>query len=111
MAAPKEFLSYVDSHAESFIDRLAEAVAIPSVSGEAARRPDVLRMAAWIETELKKVDVETKTVELGSQQIANEKLALPPAVLGRIGEDKNKKTVLIYGHFDVQPVKIGARMK
>ena len=30
-------------------------------------------------------------------------LQLPPAILGRIGEDKDKKTVLIYGHFDVQP--------
>jgi len=29
MAAPKEFLSYIDKNAESFIKRLAEAVAIP----------------------------------------------------------------------------------
>ncbi|KAJ6545623.1 hypothetical protein B0H19DRAFT_1267023 [Mycena capillaripes] len=30
-------------------------------------------------------------------------LPLPPAILGRIGNDKSKKTVLIYGYFDVQP--------
>jgi Cys-Gly metallodipeptidase DUG1 len=33
-----------------------------------------------------------------------QELELPPAILGRIGHDKNKKTVLVYGHFDVQPV-------
>ena len=33
-----------------------------------------------------------------------EELQLPPAILGRIGDDKAKKTVLVYGHFDVQPV-------
>jgi hypothetical protein len=105
MAAPKEFLSYVDEHANAFIDRLAEAVAIPSVSGEVERRPEVVRMAGWVEAELKKVGVETKTVELGKQIVDKVEYALPPAVLGKIGHDKNKKTVLIYGHFDVQPVR------
>lgn len=30
MAAPAEFLKYIDDNAESFIKRLADAVAIPS---------------------------------------------------------------------------------
>jgi Cys-Gly metallodipeptidase DUG1 len=105
MAAPKEFLSYIDAHADAFIERLAEAVAIPSISGEPERRPEVLRMAAWLEAQLKALGVETKTVELGTQSIDKVEYALPPAVLGRIGDDKDKKTVLIYGHFDVQPVR------
>jgi Cys-Gly metallodipeptidase DUG1 len=107
MAAPKELLSYIDTHADAFIDRLAEAVAIPSVSGEPERRPDVLRMADWLETQLKKYGVETAKVPLGSQTLEGKELELPPAILGRIGEDKSKKTVLIYGHFDVQPVSDG----
>jgi Cys-Gly metallodipeptidase DUG1 len=37
----------------------------------------------------------------------DQELALPPAILGRIGHDPLKKTVLIYGHFDVQPVSAG----
>jgi arginine utilization protein RocB len=28
-------------------------------------------------------------------------LELPPIVLGRYGSDPNKKTVLVYGHYDV----------
>ena len=30
-------------------------------------------------------------------------IPLPPAVLGILGKDPKKKTVLIYGHIDVQP--------
>lgn len=35
------FFAYVDAHSEEYIARLAEAIAIPSVSAEAARRPEV----------------------------------------------------------------------
>lgn len=30
-------------------------------------------------------------------------LPLPPALLGTLGKDPKKKTVLVYGHLDVQP--------
>jgi nonspecific dipeptidase len=33
-------------------------------------------------------------------------IPLPPLVFGRLGNDPNKKTVLIYGHLDVQPAAI-----
>lgn len=38
---------YVDEHADHFVERLREAVEIPSVSAEPERRPDVLRMIEW----------------------------------------------------------------
>ncbi|KAJ7127521.1 hypothetical protein C8R43DRAFT_1027528, partial [Mycena crocata] len=46
MPAPPELLSYIDAHAEPFIARLAQAVAIPSISGDPAFRP-VHQMSAW----------------------------------------------------------------
>ena len=30
-------------------------------------------------------------------------LDLPPILFGTLGNDKNKKTLLVYGHLDVQP--------
>ncbi|KHJ80679.1 hypothetical protein OESDEN_19642 [Oesophagostomum dentatum] len=30
-------------------------------------------------------------------------LPLPPVLFGQLGDDKSKKTVLVYGHLDVQP--------
>jgi cytosolic nonspecific dipeptidase len=34
------------------------------------------------------------------------KIPLPPLVFGNLGADPKKKTVLIYGHLDVQPAAI-----
>ncbi len=63
-------------------------------------------MAHWLDAQLKSYDVETKLVDLGKHIMDDQELPLPPAVLGSTGNDASKKTVLIYGHFDVQPVCI-----
>lgn len=60
-------------------------------------------MADWLNAQLKQVGVDTQLVDLGRHTMDGEDLPLPPAILGRLGDDKSKKTVLIYGHFDVQP--------
>jgi len=75
-----------------------------SVSGDPAHRDDVHRMASFLEAQLNQYGVETKAVELGTHIMDGQNLKLPPAILGRIGNDNSKKTILIYGHFDVQPV-------
>jgi acetylornithine deacetylase/succinyl-diaminopimelate desuccinylase-like protein len=62
-------------------------------------------MASWLNEQLKSFGVATQLTELGTQEIEGQTLPLPPAVLGKIGNDKNKKTILLYGHFDVQPVR------
>ncbi|KAF4613357.1 hypothetical protein D9613_011016 [Agrocybe pediades] len=103
MPAPSEFLKYIDGNADAFIKRLAEAVSIPSISGDARHRKDVFAMADWLNAQLKSVGVETQLVDLGRHTMDGEDLPLPPAILGRLGNDSSKKTVLIYGHFDVQP--------
>ena len=61
-------------------------------------------MAKWLNNQLTELGVETKLVDLGTHVMDGQELPLPPAILGKIGNDKSKKTVLIYGHFDVQPV-------
>lgn len=66
-------------------------------------------MTSFLDNELKSVGVETKLVELGEQQLEGKTLKLPPAILGKIGSDTKKKTILIYGHYDVQPVRVPPR--
>jgi acetylornithine deacetylase/succinyl-diaminopimelate desuccinylase-like protein len=78
---------------------------IVSVSGDASHRKDVLKMADFLDGHLRAVGVETKLVDLGKHTMDGEVLQLPPVILGRFGNDPEKKTVLVYGHFDVQPVK------
>ncbi|KAJ5548646.1 hypothetical protein N7513_005880 [Penicillium frequentans] len=96
------FFKQVDNSAESFIDRLRKAVAIPSVSAQDENREDVFRMAQFLATELEALGAEVHQRPLGKQP-GKEHLDLPPVVIARYGNDKNKRTILVYGHYDVQP--------
>nr|BAK07062.1 predicted protein [Hordeum vulgare subsp. vulgare] len=102
MANP-QFLSYVDEHQQQFIDKLAEVVAIPSVSGDPAYRQHVHDMGAWMAKHLKELGAEVELRPLGKQVLDGQEIDLPPAVLGSLGNDPKKKTLLLYGHYDVQP--------
>ncbi|GMR50325.1 hypothetical protein PMAYCL1PPCAC_20520, partial [Pristionchus mayeri] len=95
----------IDERADCFVARLAEAVAIPSVSTEVARRHEVIRMCEWAEKELQKIGATTELVEPGMQPTDSGEIPLPPIVFGVLGTDKSKKTVLVYGHLDVQPAE------
>ncbi|KAI9569343.1 CNDP dipeptidase [Boletus coccyginus] len=103
MTAHPDFLKYIDEHADKFIQRLAAAVQIKSVSGNAAYRDETVVMGYWLEEQLKALGVATIRRDLGQQTLQGQRLDLPPAILGRLGDDPKKKTVLIYGHYDVQP--------
>ncbi|KAG7535894.1 hypothetical protein FFLO_03640 [Filobasidium floriforme] len=105
MPAPAEILKYIDEHQDAFIDRLAKAVSIPSVSGDPARRKDVFAMADWLKAELESLGATVEKRPLGKQMLDGVELDLPPALLGQLGTDPKKRTVLIYGHFDVQPAE------
>ncbi|KAB8245255.1 hypothetical protein BDV35DRAFT_381620 [Aspergillus flavus] len=96
------FFKQVDGLAESFIERLRKAVAIPSVSAQDENRKDVFRMAQFLASELEALGAEVHQRPLGKQP-GKEHLDLPPVVIARYGNDKNKRTILVYGHYDVQP--------
>lgn len=97
----------VDELADKFIDRLAEAVAIPSISAEEERRPDVVKMGHYLKDQLEKLGAHMEARELG-QQPGKEHLTLPPAIIGRYPakKDESKRTILVYGHYDVQPASV-----
>jgi len=61
-------------------------------------------MAEFMDDQLRALGVQTRLEDLGTETLDGHQIKLPPVVLGKIGEDPNKKTVLVYGHFDVQPV-------
>ncbi|KAB5591097.1 Cytosolic nonspecific dipeptidase [Ceratobasidium theobromae] len=102
-AAPREFLDYVDAHKDAFVQRLSDAIAIPSVSGDASYRKHVHEMGHFVQRELNALGVDTKLIPLGPQELDGQTVELPPVVIGRLGDDKSKKTVLVYAHYDVQP--------
>ena len=96
------YFKQVDALSETFIDRLRRAVAIPSVSADPERRKDVFRMGDFLATELERLGAEVQKRPLGKQP-GKPELELPPVVIARYGNDKSKRTILVYGHYDVQP--------
>ena len=80
----------------ALLDELAELIRIPSVSADSARAADVRRAAEWVRDYLRTAGGEAELVETESQ----------PLVVGEIPASRdaaNAPTVLVYGHFDVQP--------
>ncbi|WFD32510.1 hypothetical protein MSPP1_003558 [Malassezia sp. CBS 17886] len=93
----------IAANEKELVDDLAAAVAIPSVSGDAAYRKDVIAMGNWLKDKFGALGADVATYPLGTQMLDGKPVELPPVVVGTVGRDAAKKTVLIYGHYDVQP--------
>lgn len=97
-------IAYVDANQTKYVDRLAEVVAIKSVSGWPESRPEVVKMMEWMKTKLEACGSKCEMKDIGMETLHDgKKIPLPPVLLGTLGDDAAKKTVLIYGHLDVQP--------
>lgn len=89
-------VDYLQAHREAMLDELNEFLKIKSVSSLSEHKADVVEAANWLERQLLHAGMEKVEV------IPTEK---HPIVYGewlKAGEDA--KTILIYGHYDVQPV-------
>ena len=78
------------------MEELREFIAIPSVSADPAHRDDVRRAGEWVVELVKRAGGEAELVPFGERELV---LGDIPATSG--GSDA--PTVLVYGHFDVQP--------
>ncbi|KAJ3029991.1 UNVERIFIED_CONTAM: hypothetical protein HDU68_010454 [Siphonaria sp. JEL0065] len=96
--------AHIDANQKTYIERLGQAIAIPSISGDASHRPDVIRMGAWLKAELTRLNfTDIEEHHPGKQLLQGKELDLPPVVLATYGTSASKPTVLVYGHYDVQP--------
>ena len=78
------------------MDELREFIAIPSVSADPAHQEDLARAAEWVRDFVKRAGGEAELVRHGTRDL----------VIGDIPASTNggsAPTVMIYGHFDVQP--------
>jgi acetylornithine deacetylase/succinyl-diaminopimelate desuccinylase-like protein len=87
--------TYLTEHRERFLRELSEFLSIPSISSLPDRIPDVRRAAAWVTDRLKAA---------GIQKVSIEETGGHPVVYGQWLKAPGHPTVLVYGHFDVQPV-------
>ncbi|XP_018566615.1 cytosolic non-specific dipeptidase [Anoplophora glabripennis] len=99
-----QLFKHIDENKQKYVENLKEAVAIQSVSAWAHKRDEVVKMVNWVSTRLQKLGAQTELRDVGLEELPDgSTIPLPPVLLGSLGSDPNKKTVLIYGHLDVQP--------
>ncbi|XP_023028441.1 cytosolic non-specific dipeptidase 2 [Leptinotarsa decemlineata] len=99
-----KLFKYVEDNKQKFIENLKEAVAIESVSAWAHKRGEIRKMVEHTAKQLKKLGLTTDIRDIGSQTLPDgTTLPLPPVLFATLGNDPKKKTVLAYGHLDVQP--------
>lgn len=87
--------TYLDANFDRFLGELKEWLAIPSISTLPEYAQDVARAAQWAMDKLVAIGFpETKLIPTSGH----------PLVYGEWQSDPRQPTLLIYGHYDVQPV-------
>ena len=86
---------YLESNRTNHLDELSEFLRIPSISSLPEHAADVRRAADWVAGRLETAGIEdVQVLPTGGH----------PVVYGQWLHASGAPTVLIYGHFDVQPV-------
>ena len=86
--------SYLDKHKDRMLEELTDILKIPSVSADPAYAKDVFSMAK---------DLENRLTKVGLEEVRAYETAGFPMVYGQKIIDPSLPTVLVYGHYDVQP--------
>jgi acetylornithine deacetylase/succinyl-diaminopimelate desuccinylase-like protein len=86
--------TYIEENKKRFLEELISLLKIPSVSADKAYKKDVLNTADFVLESLKKA---------GCDHVEMCETPGYPIIYGEKIIDKNLPTVLVYGHYDVQP--------
>ncbi len=86
--------SYLDKHKDRMLEELTDILKIPSVSADPAYAKDIFSMAK---------DLENRLTKVGLEEVRAYETAGFPMVYGQKIIDPSLPTVLVYGHYDVQP--------
>jgi len=90
-----QVLEFAKRNHERYLSELKEFLEIASVSTLSEHKPDIQRGAEWLSREM---------TRLGLQNVEIIPTAGHPVVYGEWLDAPYKPTVLVYGHYDVQPV-------
>ncbi len=90
----KTIRKYIKENETRFLEELFDLIRIPSVSAKEENKPDMKRATEYIKNSLLKAGADNAEVINTSGH---------PVVYGEKIIDPAKPTVLVYGHYDVQP--------
>jgi acetylornithine deacetylase/succinyl-diaminopimelate desuccinylase-like protein len=90
-------LEYIDRHYDQFLQGLIEFCTIPSISTDPQHKPDVDRCAQWVANQM---------VRIGLENVQLFPTPKHPIVYGELlAAGPDAATILVYGHYDVQPAE------
>src|SRR5579871_276977 len=84
---------YLTANSQRFEDELCDLLRIPSVSADSKHKADVRRAGQWVLKQFQSLGLEAELIETAGHPLV---YAQSPQVAGA-------PTVLVYGHYDVQP--------
>ncbi|MFA5026975.1 MAG: M20/M25/M40 family metallo-hydrolase, partial [Candidatus Methylomirabilota bacterium] len=88
--------TYIRKQRKAFVEELTGFLRIPSVSTAPVHKPDMRKAAAWLTAQMRSIGLEhARIMATGGH----------PAVCADWLHAPGKPTVLIYGHYDVQPAE------
>lgn len=90
----KSAKEYIEQNKDRFLEELIELLKIPSISADSTYKEEVVKAAKAVEERLK---------EAGCDLTEIHETPGHPIVYGEKIIDENLPTVLVYGHYDVQP--------
>ncbi|CAM4352868.1 dipeptidase [Cytophagaceae bacterium 50C-KIRBA] len=90
----KKTQAYIQANQQRFLEELLDLLRIPSISADPTYAGDVRRAAEFIANNLR---------QSGAEHVRLEETAGFPVVYGEKIIDTKAPTVLVYGHYDVQP--------
>lgn len=90
-----DYQSYFQSNRDKHLQELGELISIPSISALSEHKSDMIRAAEWVADSLRRA---------GMEQVEIYPTEGHPIVYGEHVHAPGKPTVLVYGHYDVQPV-------
>jgi acetylornithine deacetylase/succinyl-diaminopimelate desuccinylase-like protein len=95
-ASSQKAIEYAHNHKTVFLNELKDVLRIPSISTDPDHQADMVRTAEWLKLQL---------AGLGFENLQIFPTQKHPIVYGDyIKAGKAAPTILIYGHYDVQPV-------
>jgi len=94
-AIPSDLEDFLSKNDSRIHDELFEFLRIPSVSAKSEHNGDTKRAADWVKNALDKIGVPAKIYPTAGH----------PIVMGEWRKAPGAPTVLIYGHYDVQPAE------
>lgn len=103
MSEVQKALDYAHQNREKFLNDLIEALKIPSISTDPQFNPEVMRAAEWMANYLKRLGMENVEIMPTVKVMPKDREGGHPVVYADYIKKPGAPTVLIYGHYDVQP--------